>query len=592
MARRAYYLRAEREAEKAFPPVTFRSLMAALAVLLMQPLPAPAQEPAGAYLAAEHARAKGDFTAAAQYYAQALARDPDNPAMLENATIAYLALGRLDEAVALARKLEGEGMRSQVAQIALIADEARREDWAAVLRRVAEQRGAGPLTDGMIAAWADLGRGDMTSALARIDAMAAEPGLRNFALYHKALALATVGDFEAADRVFAGEDGGPLQPTRSGIVAWAQILSQLGAQARALGILDEAFGPDPADPEIAALRARLEAGEAVPFGLIGNAREGVAEVFFSLARALIEEVDDEFVLIHARAAEAVNPRHVEATVTVAQMLESLGQYSLAIEAYGRVPRDHPAFPGAELGRAEALRREGRVDAAAEVLAQLAQSYPELANVHVALGDLAREQEDWARAIDAYDRALALLEARDNPQWFLHYVRGIAHERLDHWPEAEADFRRALELNPDHPQVLNYLGYTMVEKRVNLDEALDMIERAVAAQPDSGYIVDSLGWVLYRLGRYEEAVIQMERAAELMPTDPVVNDHLGDVLWAVGRHTEARFQWKRALSLHQTNPSDDLEAERVRRKLDLGLDRVLEDEGAAPLRPVNAAVSGN
>ena len=571
--------------------MTFRSLTAALAVLLMQAPPLLAQEPAGAYLAAQHARAQGDFAAAAQYYAQALTRDPDNPAMLENATIAYLALGRLDQAVAVARKLEADGLRSQVAQIALVADEARREDWEALLARIEDKRGAGPLADGMIAAWADLGRGDMTSALARMDAMAAEQGLRNFALYHKGLALATVGDFEAADRVFAGDADGPLQRTRSGVIAWAQVLSQLGRQARAIEIIDETFGSDP-DPEIAALRARLAEGEAVPFDLVSNARQGVAEVFFSLARALMREAGDEFVLIHARAAEAINPAYAEATITVAEVLDGLGQHALAIEAYGRVPRDHPSFLTAELGRADALRRSGKQDAAAEVLNQLAQTHPDMANVHVAAGDLAREQENWARAVAAYDRALALLEARDNPQWFVYYVRGIAHERLDQWPEAEADFRRALDLNPDHPQVLNYLGYTMVEKGINLDEALGMIERAVAAQPESGYIVDSLGWVLYRLGRYEEAIVQMECAAELMPTDPVVNDHLGDVLWAVDRRTEARFQWRRALSLHQTSPSPDLDPERVRRKLEIGLDRVLEEEGAAPLRPMNAAASGN
>jgi len=127
-------------------------------------------------------------------------------------------------------------------------------------------------------------------------------------------------------------------------------------------------------------------------------------------------------------------------------------------------------------------------------------------------------------------------------------------------------------------VLNYLGYSLVEKQEKLEEALEMIERAVEARPDSGYIVDSLGWALYRLGRYEEAVGHMERAAELLPVDPIVNDHLGDVYWAVGRRTEARFQWNRALSF---DPEPE-EAERIRRKLEVGLDAVLAEEGAEPL----------
>jgi Flp pilus assembly protein TadD len=159
-------------------------------------------------------------------------------------------------------------------------------------------------------------------------------------------------------------------------------------------------------------------------------------------------------------------------------------------------------------------------------------------------------------------------------WFLFYTRAICYHLIDDWPPAEADFRKALELNPGQPQVLNYLGYSLVEQRRNLDEALDMIERAVAAQPDSGFIVDSLAWVYYRLGRFDEAVEPMERAAELLPTDPIINDHLGDVYWMVGREREARFQWERALSL---DPAEE-DADRIRLKLDIGLDAVLEREG--------------
>jgi len=567
------------------PILTHRRFLAALAAFATLGTQAAAQAPSGAYLAAQHARAQGDVAAAARYYAQVLTRDPDNPAILENAAFAYMALNEVDRAVAVARKMEAEGAQSSIAQIPLVVAAARDEDWPALIERIDTGRGAGDLADGMIAAWAELGRGDMSAALERIDTMADEQGLRNFALYHKALALAVVGDFEAADRVFSGESDGPVQRTRSGVVAWAQVLSQLGETDRALSILDDTFG-DTTAPGIADLRARLEAGETVPFSLVEGPRDGVAEVFFSLAQALMQDASNEFLLIYARAAEAINPGHVHATITAAETLQSMEQYSLAIEAFARVPRDHPAYHTAELGRAEALRANGKPDAASEVLAQLAARFPDIVDIHVAAGDLHREQEEYAAAVTAYDRAVALLEARDNDNWFVHYVRAIAHERLDNWPEAEADFRRALELNPDHPQVLNYLGYTMVEKRVNLDEALDMIERAAAARPDSGYIVDSLGWVLYRLDRYDEAIVHMERAAELMPTDPVVNDHLGDVLWAVGRKTEARFHWKRALSLHKTTPSPDFEAERARRKLEVGLDKVLAEEGAEPLKVVD------
>jgi len=173
------------------------------------------------------------------------------------------------------------------------------------------------------------------------------------------------------------------------------------------------------------------------------------------------------------------------------------------------------------------------------------------------------------------------------RWVLYYSRGIAHERSGDEMASEADFRAALALNPDQPQVLNYLGYSMVEQQRNLDEALDMIERAVAASPNSGYIVDSLGWVLFRLGRYQEAVSQMERAVELLAVDPVVNDHLGDVYWAVGREREAEFQWRRALSFIDLSAMDtEADPDRIRRKLEVGLDVVLQEEGAPPLKTGN------
>jgi tetratricopeptide (TPR) repeat protein len=210
------------------------------------------------------------------------------------------------------------------------------------------------------------------------------------------------------------------------------------------------------------------------------------------------------------------------------------------------------------------------------LEELATQYPEAVAAHQGLGDFLRRAERFDEAADAYTRAIELLEAQGaSGEWPLWFARAVAHERAGQWPEAEADFRRALVDAPDQPLVLNYLGYSLVERRENLDEALDMIERAVEGDPDSGFIVDSLAWALFRLGRYEEALPHMERAVELLPADPILNDHLGDVYWALGRYREARFQWRRALSF---GPHDDLDMDRVRRKIDVGLYEVLEEEG--------------
>ena len=539
---------------------------------------ASAQSIAGPYLAGRSAAMARDFDAAADYYTRALARDRSNAAMQENTIVALLSRGALDRALPIARLIEEADLKSQVAHMVVTAGLVKDGRYDDLIARDAEDRKIGPLVDGLVQAWAKLGAGDPAQALAAFDALSEETGLKGFALYHKAMALASVGDFESADAIFADGSAGGLARTRRGALAWAEIMSQLGRNEDALEMLEGAFGTG-ADPEVQAMRTRLTADEQTPFSYVTSVQDGMAEVFYSVAAALSNETGEDYTLLYSRVAEYLRPDHVDATLLSATLLDELGQYDLAIETYKRVSSDNPSFHAAELGRAEALARDGKVDASIEVLEQLARSYPDLAVIHTELGDLFRTSEEFEKAAAAYDQALLLTPEGARSEWFLLYARGISHERLDMWDKAEADFRSALERNPDQPQVLNYLGYSMVEKGINLDEALSMIERAVEARPDSGYIIDSLGWVLYRLGRYDEAVEPMEKAVEIEAVDPIVNDHLGDVYWAVGRTREAEFQWHRALSFE---PKEE-DAARIRRKLEVGLDVVLEEEGAPALK---------
>jgi tetratricopeptide (TPR) repeat protein len=536
---------------------------------------------AGAYLAARQASMLSDYSAAAQYFGMALARDPSNPRLLENAMTAFVGLGEVQKAVPIAQRMQSGGASSQMANLVLMADQMRRGAFDEALADLAAGRQTAPLVDALVGAWAHFGQGNMSDALAAFDDAADATGLRQFALYHKALALAAVGDFEGADAIFSGREAGPLQATRRGVVAHAEVLSQLERGTDAIELIDSAFGID-ADPGVAKLRARLAEGKTLPFDIVTNATEGAGEVFYTVAGVLNGDAMDSYTLMYARLAQYLAPRNADAVLLSAGLLESQDRYALAIETYDSVKPDDPAFYAAELGRAKAMQHAGDVDGAVAVLRNLAETFPKLAVVHVTLGDTLRSEERYDEARLAYDDAIALFDEPNRAQWIVYYARGISEERLGMWDKAEADLRKALDLSPGQPQVLNYLGYSYVEMKTNLDEALGMIEQAVEARPDDGYITDSLGWVLYRLGRYDEAVPHMERAAALMPVDPIVNDHLGDVYWAVGRRTEAEFQWRRALSF---GPEED-EAERIRRKLEVGLDAVLKEEGAPPLHATN------
>lgn len=542
-------------------------------------LPATALDGAsGPYLAGRLASMESDYVAAAEYYTRALGYDPENPALLEDAIVSQIGRGAVDRAIPPARALDDLGAKSQIADLVVLTGLAKAGDFAGALAELDKGRSAGVLVDGLFRAWSLVGLGRMSEATVAFDKVSEAPGSRAFGLYHKGLALASVGDFEGADRIFSGEAGGPLRATRRGILAHVQILSQLERNASAVELIDKTLGDTP-DPLFARLREELQAGKPVAFDMVRDATDGLAEVFFTVASALQGESTDINTLAYARMAEYLAPSDADAILLVAELLEAQGQHDLATETYAKIQSTDPAYVAAELGRSDALIAAGRTEAGIEVLEQLSRSHPERADILGALGDILRRQERYAEAAAAYDKAIATFTAEDPGQWVIYYTRGIAHERIKDWPAAEADFRKALALRPDQPAVLNYLGYSYLERKENYDEALAMIEKAVAERPDDGAIVDSLGWALYRLGRYDEAVGHMEKAVELVPVDPVVNDHLGDVYWAVGRKREAEFQWKRALSF---KPDTEEEAARIRRKLDVGLDVVLKEEGAEPL----------
>lgn len=545
----------------------------------------PVLADSGSYLAARSAMISSDYAEAAQYYAQALTRDPSNPDILENAVNAYIGLGDLDRAASIAQRLVEIGTEGQIAGLILYGDSAVKGEWDTLIA-LQDSNPVGPLFDGLSKAWALVGKGQMTDALAAFDAVSGTQGVEAFGLYHKALALSSVGDFEGAAAIFSGDSGTSIRLTRRGIVAYAQVLSQLERNDSGSDLITASFGGS-LDPYLEAIKAQLDAGETIPFDTVKNATEGVAEVYYSIATALRGEAQDPYTLIYTRMAAALRADHVDSLLLSAELLENLERYDLATEVYDSVPRDNPSYHAAELGRAEALRRSGREDAAIEVLKQLAKTHGDLPLVHVTLGDALRGMDRFAESIKPYNAAVNLIETPSEQHWIIFFARAIAHERSDMWPEAEADFRKALELRPEQPQVLNYLGYSFLEMQTNYDEALDMIERAVALRPDSGYIIDSLGWGLYRLGRYDEAVGHMEKAVERQPIDPIINDHLGDVYWAVGRKREAEFQWHRALSfITDETDTDDVNPDRIRRKLEVGLDVVLEEEGAEPLKVAN------
>jgi tetratricopeptide (TPR) repeat protein len=294
--------------------------------------------------------------------------------------------------------------------------------------------------------------------------------------------------------------------------------------------------------------------------------DGLAQAFFDLGSALQRDRRSELGMVFARLALRLDPDFDLATLLVAEIQDDRGQHAAALSLYDAVPDSSAYRLMAELRAVSSLEDLDRIDEAVARLNALAADRPTLTDPLVRLGDLYRAREDWRASVAAYDRAFDRIPDTDTAPWSLHYSRGIALERSAAWDRAEADFLRALEIRPEQPYVLNYLGYTWIDQGRHLPRATRMIEQAVALRPNDGYIVDSLGWAMYRQERFPEAVEHLERAVELRPTDPTINDHLGDAYWRVGRRQEARFQWRRALSF---GPEAELAAT-IERKLQAGL----------------------
>jgi tetratricopeptide (TPR) repeat protein len=301
---------------------------------------------------------------------------------------------------------------------------------------------------------------------------------------------------------------------------------------------------------------------------IDSARDGAAEALFDAAGIVGRQNNREFALALGQLGLYLRPNFPSLQILVGDMLETSERFEQANKVYQSIDPKQPLALTARIGIARNLDRMERFEDAEAMLRKIVAEHPDDPDPLDELGDILRRREKFAEAVEAYDQAVARIGPLQPRHWRLLYARGIALERSKQWPRAEADFLQALTFEPDQPLVLNYLGYSWVEQGQNLDKAEAMIRKAVELRPNDGYIVDSLGWVLFRLGRHDEAVVHLERAVELKPEDPVINDHLGDAYWAVGRQREARYQWMTALA---SKPEPELKTA-IEQKLERGLPR--------------------
>ena len=531
----------------------------------------------GGYLAGRHALSTKDFDAASTYLSRAIEDDLENPELLNGLISVQVSLGDIGAAKISSDNLDLLGVQTQLSNMVKIAIQLRNRDFDNAKQQIENEQGINPLLDKIVTGWAFADEGNFENAETIFDEIGKGSSLAQFSQMQKASMLAAYGRYESALNTIENLEKNSNRISIDARALKVQLLLKLENKEEATEYFSRIFG-DGVNSDAANLRMQVEDHpNAYSIEESLSLEAGIAYAFYAIADILKDDADPNTALLYVRLAQYLNENSQKAILLAADLLEQMGQYDLAVEEYAKISPSSSYFLSSELGRVGALRDGGKTEAALEVLYYLSREFSDIGIVHNSLGDFLRREERYSEAKIAYDRAVDIYRENNNVSWVVLYARGITHERLQEWDKAESDFRNALTINPEQANVLNYLGYSLIDRGEKLDEAMTMIKKAVSLQPESGYIVDSLAWGLFKLGQYETAIPHMEKAAELMPVDPIVTDHLGDLYWAVGRQLEAKFQWRRALSFDP----ELKDATRIREKLRIGLDRVLVNEGLKP-----------
>jgi tetratricopeptide (TPR) repeat protein len=528
---------------------------------------ADTQTPYGAYLAGRHAQERRDYTAAAAWFEDALKSDPESPELITRTFLMEASEGRFDRARALAEKALRLDPTDAVAQLILLIDRVETGDKAGALARAETlpadglHRFLGPVAR----AWTRMGMGDLAGADAALRQLDRFNGLAPLEFYQLGLLYDFAGYPDTAEDNFKKTLDAAGQLNWRLTDAIANFYERHGRADKAVALYQRFIRENTGSELGESVLARKPTEP--PAALIQTAEDGLAEALFDLASVVNQPETIDLALLYVRSALELRPHMPLAQLLLADVLSTQNNPEASLAVLAEIPPSSPYSWSARLRVAANLEMLNRTDEAITQLKGMSAEAPSRAGAAMQLGDLLRAKKRFAEAVEAYDEAMRRLSAAGIPErWSLFYSRGIALERSGQWKPSEADLLHALELKPDQPLVLNYLGYSWIDRGENLDRGLKMIEKAVELRPEDGYIVDSLGWAHYRLGNYSSAVQYLEKAIELVPEDPTINDHLGDAYWQSGRATEARFQWRRAL---QFGPEAD-EIKPIEAKLDRGL----------------------
>jgi tetratricopeptide (TPR) repeat protein len=523
------------------------ALVWAPALAAQSDVPPLSGSPLGSYLAARHAGAQRDSTAAAAYYLSALRADPRNTALLERTFLSVLADGDIDIAGRLAERAVNLDRNGKLARLVLGVRSLKRKHYKSARSNLTKAVQA-PITDlapTLLAAWTQAGAGDWRSAIATVDKLNGPEWYGLFKNLHAGLILDLAGRHKDAGKRL--EQAHKIDPTMLRAVEAYGSWASRHDKTKALAIYQEFDKVLPRHPLITEAMDRIKQGRSVP-QIVNSAATGGGEVLYGIGASFGRRGGQDLGLLYLQLGIYLSPNHALALLALADLYENLKKPGQAIKTYAKVPKSSPLYRNAAIQGAINLDSLDRTEDAKKQLERLIAEDGGDRDAVLALGNILRARKRFSECGDAYSKVIKDIKDPQKSDWTVFYFRGVCYERSKQWAMAEADLKKALALFPDQPHVLNYLGYSWIDQGLHLDEGMKMIRKAVEQRPDDGYIVDSLGWAYYRVGKYDEAVKHLERAIEIRPEDPTINDRLGDAYWRVGRQLEARFQWAHARDL--------------------------------------------
>ncbi|MFN9002740.1 MAG: tetratricopeptide repeat protein [Alphaproteobacteria bacterium] len=530
---------------------------------------------AGSFLSSRFARQHQNLKQASRYISEALAHDPKNTDLIHESVRLHFLAGEIQGAISLSYQLPGSYDKDPLIALLRMLEKVNTGDYktAQAVLRLTPQTGLFGIIAPVVNSWLLMAQGAVRGQVNLEGAIEKSGFFAPFLTYHVALMNDVLGNKKLALQSYRQASADPQTTPYRVVEALANFYQRQGEWKKAQAVFDAYAEANPDSSLIPEKLVMPPGGNAQIVPMVGDEREGLAEIFFTTASILFGEEASQDTFIYLRSALFLRPDFPPAQLMLANLYEQTGDYHAAIAVYDGIRPGNVFYRRGLIRRALNYEALGEVEKALALLDQIIREYPSDQSALITKGDILREQGKYEEAAAAYTQAIERIGKLRVSNWPILYARGICYERAGDWAKAERDLLHALTLEPNQPDVLNYLAYSWLVMNKNIVRAREYLDIAVEMRPDDAHIIDSAGWAYYLSGDFNKAVEYLEKAAGIIPDDATINDHLGDAYWRVGREVEARYQWQRAL---QFDP-EEAAAKAIREKLKSGLPAFLPQQ---------------